>query len=305
MDGPEQQPRGEAENLHLPNWVSARSGTSGMDAEDLAFHAAGALGSLHILAMDRRADVPMPLVRDRLAMRAALGSLAMLGRSGQDADLREEVYALRPGESPGPNGAVLARWRRVVGTPLRGRKLSEIVGSGHMPVSTDPRGGTPLHRAADMLVQARDADPRDIVAAVALADACLSRDLGWPFVIPLLGMGLRRADLASAAEPSPAACARAILVSARIALSEAAEAARSRARLMSVARKLRAKASDAALPVFLSQAVVVPATDLSPRVRGTSVAMSNSAARRFCERLVSLGVAKELTGRSWLRMYGL
>jgi hypothetical protein len=293
------------DGLHLPDWVSGRIGPGDAIAGAVAFRAAGALGSLHPLGMDRRPDVPMGLVRDHLAMRAAVGGMVMLGRPEREAELRDEVYALRPGERPGPRGAVLARWRRVVGTPLRGRRIADVVGADRVPASAGDGAGTPIDRAADALARARDASPGEPLAAVAVADMVLGRALGWPHALPLLGMGLRRADLRTDADGLRAACARAVLASARDVLSVAVRAARSRSRLLEVAPKLRARASDAALSVFLAQAAVMPALDLSPRVRGTSVAMSDSAARRLCDRLVSLGAATELTGRSWSRMYGL
>nr|WP_268873933.1 DUF1403 family protein [Roseovarius atlanticus] len=43
---------------------------------------------------------------------------------------------------------------------------------------------------------------------------------------------------------------------------------------------------------------------LSPRIRGTTIPMTDRAAWRFCDRLVELGVARELTGRSTFRLYG-
>ena len=50
---------------------------------------------------------------------------------------------------------------------------------------------------------------------------------------------------------------------------------------------------------------MAPASMLSPRIRGTNIPMTDRAARRFCDRLVELGVARELTGRATFRLYGL
>lgn len=44
---------------------------------------------------------------------------------------------------------------------------------------------------------------------------------------------------------------------------------------------------------------------LSPMIKGTTIQMTDRAARRFCDRLVELGVARELTGRRTFRLYGL
>jgi hypothetical protein len=75
--------------------------------------------------------------------------------------------------------------------------------------------------------------------------------------------------------------------------------------LRTVAPKLRAKGSDAAVDLFLTEDAVAPASVLSPRIRGTSIPMTDRAARRFCDRLVELGVARELTGRPSFRLYGI
>ncbi len=75
--------------------------------------------------------------------------------------------------------------------------------------------------------------------------------------------------------------------------------------LCTVAPKLRAKGSDAAVDLFLTEDAVVRASMLSPRIRGTSIPMSSRVARRFCDRLVELGVARELTGRPMFRLYGI
>ena len=81
--------------------------------------------------------------------------------------------------------------------------------------------------------------------------------------------------------------------------------ARRASALRSVAPKLRANGSDAAVDLFLTEDAVAPAAMLSPRIRGTSIPMTDRAARRFCDRLVELGVARELTGRSTFRLYGI
>ena len=75
--------------------------------------------------------------------------------------------------------------------------------------------------------------------------------------------------------------------------------------LRAVAPKLRAKGSAAAVNLFLSEDAVAPASMLSPHIRGTSIPMTDRAARRFCDRLVELGVARELTGRPTFRLYGI
>jgi len=38
---------------------------------------------------------------------------------------------------------------------------------------------------------------------------------------------------------------------------------------------------------------------------GSTIPMTDRAARRFCDRLVELGVARELTGRATFRLYGI
>jgi hypothetical protein len=75
--------------------------------------------------------------------------------------------------------------------------------------------------------------------------------------------------------------------------------------LQSAAPKLRAKGSDAAVALFLSEDAIGPSMMLSPTIQGTTIPMTDRAARRFCDRLVELGVARELTGRRTFRLYGI
>ena len=139
--------------------------------------------------------------------------------------------------------------------------------------------------------------PRDSATALILADAALSLALGWRRVLPLLALGLKRADLRKAGEDLRLACHRAISAAAAEVTREAADLVRRIARLTEVAPKLRAKGSDEAVAMFLTQDAVAPTSLTSLR--------SDRAARRFCDRLVALGTVRELTGRDTFRLYGI
>ncbi len=67
------------------------------------------------------------------------------------------------------------------------------------------------------------------------------------------------------------------------------------AKLRMIGPKLRAKGSDEALALFLSHDAVMP----------TALPLTDRAARRLCDRLVELGVVRELTGRPTFRLYGV
>jgi hypothetical protein len=98
---------------------------------------------------------------------------------------------------------------------------------------------------------------------------------------------------------------RAILAACDGVIRKAADLDRRAARLRMIAPKLRAKGSDEALSLFLSHDAVSPSGMLSPMIKGTSFAMTDRAARRLCDRLVDLGVVRELTGRATFRLYGV
>ena len=98
--------------LRLPDWIGGASRADDPDA--LAFAAGAALACLHPLATGGRPDVPMSLLGDRLAMRAAIAAMTLLGRPEGEAELRDEVYLLRAGERPGQGGAALIAWRSAV-----------------------------------------------------------------------------------------------------------------------------------------------------------------------------------------------
>src|SRR5690606_28091740 len=115
---------------------------------------------------------------------------------------------------------------------------------------------------------------------------------------PVLTAGFSRRDLALRGPDLELACARAVVASAPRAQRLAGDLARRAARLRAVAPKLRAKAAPAAVDLLLRVDALTPALALSPVVQGTAARMSDRAARRFCDRLVALGVLREFSGRA-------
>jgi len=163
-------------------------------------------------------------------------------------------------------------------------------------------------RAAAVLAKVLGQFPRQEASALMLADFVLARALGWNRPVPLLAAHLSRKDIRAmavgAGDPLLATHA-AIIVACDNSIRMAADLSRRAARLHAIAPKLRAKGAGEALALFLSHDAVSPSGMLSPTIQGTSVAMTDRAARRFCDRLVELGVVREMTGRPTFRLYGV
>ena len=247
-----------------------------------------------------RQDVPHTLLRARLALSAAEACGVFSGRPERAGDLRDSVHFLRPGDLPGPAGEVYQCWRRAVERPVSIKALHRALpmhAAEEIALWLDAGAGAPVTRAAQVLETVLKENPRAEVPGLILAEAALSQALGWTYAVPLLASGVKRGDLRKNGDDLRLACHRAVTASAVEALGMAAGLARNTARLNAVASKLRAKGADAAVEMFLTRDAVIP----------TALASLNSdrAARRFCDRLVELGVVRELTGRDTFRLYGL
>ncbi|WP_116134531.1 DUF1403 family protein [Tropicimonas sp. IMCC34043] len=295
-------------DARAPGWIAPGSAADGLEA--LAFRSGAALAALHPWVATARSDLPQALLRDRLALAAAEACVRHAGRSERIAELRDEIHLLRPGETPGPAGTIFALWRRAVGLPLRGdwtARMAEIL-PDHLTGAMDGLTATadgPVAAAAAMLETVLADHPREEAAALILADAVLARALGWPQIVPLLGTGLPRRALRAGGEGLRTECHRAVAAAALAACRTAADLARRAAGLARVEPKLRAKGSAAAVLLFLTEDAVSPSVALSPIIRGSALRMTDRAARRLCDRLVELGVVRELTGRPSFRLYGL
>jgi len=277
----------------LPAWItSARVET----LEDAAFLSGAALNHLH-LVLDR-SDVPHAVLRDRLALRAAEACVAFAGRPERAGELRDAVHLLRPGDLPGPAGETCLAWRRAVERPLSTKALCRALPdlqAERIATWLDAGQGMPVTRAAMVLEAVLTEAPRAELTARVLADAAIAQALGWDHVVPLLAAGVRRADLRKQGAALRMAAHRALISSMIEAVRQAAELARRAAHLRGVAPRLRARGAGGAVAMFLTRDAVAPA----------ALPLPDRAARRLCDRLVTLGAVRELTGRDTFRLYGL
>ena len=282
----------------MPPWVTSQRGQA---LEDVSFLSGATLAHLHLVL--EHESVPKPLLRGRLALGAAEACVTFSGRPERAGDLRDEVALLRAGDRAGPAGQVYLAWKlaveRKVSVSSLHRALSQFEPEQiTVWLNRDDMGqGGPIGRAALVLEAVLKDVPRSEAAGLILADAALAQAFGWEHVVPLLAKGLSRRDLRKTGDELRLACHRALASSAVEAVRLAQDLARRTARLRAVAPKLRAKGSDAAVEMFLTQDAVAPTVLTSLN--------SDRAARRFCDRLVELGVARELTGRDTFRLYGV
>ncbi len=279
----------------MPSWVTSAQAET---PEDVAFLSGASLNHLHLMVS--RNDAPQTLLRARLALRAAEACVTHQGRPERASDLRDAVAFLQPGDSPGPAGEVYLSWRRAVERPLSVKPLRRALPDlerEQIAMWLDVGQGAPVPRAAAVLRATLEDRPRYPAATLILADAALAQALGWSYVLPLLALGVKRADLRKSGDELRLACHRAIVLAAAEATREAADLARRADRLRAVAPNLRAKGADKAVSLFLNRDAVAPAALTSLR--------SDRAARRFCDRLVELGAGRELTGRDTFRLYGV
>ena len=276
-----------------PSWVtSARAET----LEDVAFLSGAALNHLHLVL--ERAEVPLALLRDRLALRAAEACVAFSGRSERAGELRDAVHLLRPDDLPGPAGETCLAWRRAVERPVSIKALERALprlDPGQIAAWLDAGQGAPVSRAAMVLEAEMREAPRADVAGLILADAAVAQALGWDHLVPLLAAGLKRADLRKRGDDLRLACHRALVSSAVEAVRLSTDLARRAALLKAVAPKLRAKGAGAAVEMLLTRDAVAP----------SALPLPDRAARRLCDRLVDLGAVRELTGRDTFRLYGV
>ena len=261
--------------------------------------------------------VPVKLLANTLALRAATATSKLEGRLAREAHIRDAYHLTPPGEARGPDGDLLAFWRE--GVRLRTGRTGEIADfigadfAGEVGAWLDvglerARTHGPLSGCVAVLCAVLDADDRAERIACLLSDVVLARALEWKQMLPMTARRLAKTslrDLTTDGQGAGLAVQARILEAIEATVWLARDLARRAEALRSVAPKLRAKGSEAAVDLFLTEDAVAPASMLSPHIRGSSISMTSRAARRFCDRLVELGVARELTGRPTFRLYGI
>ena len=309
---------GNLSNLpKLPSWVtSGRAET----LETVAFRSGAALTVLDQLVSDQRHGVPVKLLANRLALTAATATSKLEGRLSREADIRDAFHLTPSGESRGPDGDLLAFWREAVRLRLNGKDwptgLKGLVGSsfeddvGRWIEKGVARAKTlgPLAGCATVMGAVLQTDDRAERVACFLSDVVLAQALGWKTVLPISAQHPTKAmvrDLVAEGQGGELKVQQCFLQSVEDTSDLARDLSSKSVALRAVAPKLRAKGSEAAVTLFLAEDSVAPSTMLSPMIQGTTIPMTDRAARRFCDRLVELGVALELTGRPTFRLYGI
>ncbi|WP_252729618.1 DUF1403 family protein [Pacificibacter marinus] len=279
--------------FRIPSWIPSGRAEC---LEEAAFLSGAALSHLNLVLMCN--EVPQELLRDRLALRAAEACINFAGRPEHANDLRDALHFMRSGDLPGPAGETYLHWRRAIERSLSIKTLQRAmpqVDVAQVADWLDAGQGAPVERAAAVIEAVLTDAPRADVSALILADAALAQGLGCGHLVPLLAVGLKRADLRKCGDDLRLACHRAVTSSACEVVGLAAELSRGAAHLKAVAPKLRAKAAGAAVEMFLARDAVSP----------MALPLPDRAARRLCDRLVALGAVRELTGRDTFRLYGV
>lgn len=234
------------------------------------------------------------------------------------ADFGRKVIEIQPlpnwarPRGAGPNAALRRRRARALRRdPAQRRRdvgaltqsLSACVGS-----APDPLAAAAVSSATVMSFCAEASAVDAEILALWIADVALASRLGWGRPVALLAVAILRPLLrrgAGGRRPRPfdedwvATVASAYGLAAVEAHALAIDLSRRAMRLATVAPKLRARGAARVVDMLLAD------DGVTPSAAAVRVKVSDRAARRLFERLVSLGAARELTGRDSFRIYGL
>lgn len=303
----------------LPGWVTSRAAET---PQNVAFLSGAAFAMLDMILHQSGDSVPKALLGNTLAMKAAVATSKLEGRLSQEADIRDAYFLTSPDKEGvchcGPDGEVLEFWRRAARLRLSdpnwiARVTAYANGDDLTTSLIDAAMVTalqvgPVAAAVEIMQNTLVANDRAERLACFFSDVVLAKSLGWERPLPLTPLHLTKANLrdsrdgAGAADvPIQVAIAKSAQSTFRLATQLAARAEALRA----ISPKLRTRGSEDAVALFLTEDAVAPSGMLSPHIRGTRTPMTGRAARRLCDRLVELGVVKELTGRPTFRFYGL
>ena len=91
---------GDTQTIHmLPRWVTS---AGGQGTDSVAFTSGAALAMLDVVLRDPSGTLPSALLRDRMALEAAVACLKLENRRETPSDIRDAVCLARAGEALGP-----------------------------------------------------------------------------------------------------------------------------------------------------------------------------------------------------------
>jgi hypothetical protein len=259
--------------------------------------------------------------RQRLALKSANASLRLIGRNEDEGQLRDAHLLRRPGDDPGPSGRNLLAWRllgsrspdqstdmiervaNLIGMARIGQDAVELLAI----VSQATGSQRPAIIAVAELIERMVAiTPAAEGLALWLADSVLAQKLKWIVPVPLLagallgptsrvgGTGRRRRP---GGEGFQLAVCLAYAGAAAEAVDLAGDLARKAQSLQAAIPRLRAKGAAAVVAGLLDDDALAGSAEFG--------GMSDRGLRRLFDRLVALGVVRELSGRTTFRLYGL
>lgn len=304
---------------NLPSWVTVHSGET---TKNVAFLSGALFAMLDMSLQQSGESIPKILLKNTLAMKAAVSTSKLEGRMSREADIRDAYHLTPPNDDGtyhwGPDGNVLDFWRRAGRLRLNAKDWDQRVATVaddyeavkdrvEDAMATSLRFG-PMAGAVQIMEDVLRENSRAERLACLLSDIVMAKSFGWDFPLSLTALHLTKANLRNLVEGTDEAALMiqsSIMKSAQMTFHLAKQLTTRAEALRSIAPKLRSRGSDDAVALFLTEDVVAPSGMLSPLIRGTRTQMTGRAARRLCDRLVEFGVVKELTGRSTFRLYGV
>jgi Protein of unknown function (DUF1403) len=302
----------------IPPWARA----SGRAGEGDPLFAAGA--GLALLDSFLRRDAPFAgALRQRLALISAGACAKILRLNADQGALRDLRFAVT-GEPP-PAAKLLRLWRELAARPpgLDPGRLDAAATVLDLPTPNadalvessreQSRAGDPISAAAKAAAFAFSLFPdapaaeAEILALWAF-DLVLAIRLGWRRPAPLIATrildpALRPSHGGRRPRPGEIVWEKhvtgAIALAAAAALDLAADLSRRSDSLLAIAPKLRAKSATKIVHLLLAEDCV------SPAEAARHAPMTDRAARRLFDRLVSSSAAREFSGRPTFRLYGL
>ncbi|MBF5093653.1 DUF1403 family protein [Azospirillum sp. INR13] len=296
--------------LHLPAWATRCLPDRG--GADHPTPAGPAQLGAALAVLDAAVTAAAPHAgawANRLALAAAAAAIARSGRPEDEAALRDLV-ALSPAPPAGPAAPVLGAHLWLADGPPGPRwgELPALIAglgarSGGVPdelaqtLATAAALPCPLVAVSAALQPVLAVRPGRDALAVWAADLVLARWLGWPYGLPLIGLGLPPQGRVDLSALEGATLAAVILRGSARALDRFALLGHRAAALQAVRPRLRARAAGRVVDRLLARDAV--------SVAGVRDLIPERAARRLFDRLVALGAVRELTGRPTARLYGL